>query len=165
REDLDTQLLGLPGEPATEIAEGKRVSALVVHERRRQQFRDRPFAALAEYPMVVFRHRHRQRRTPVFPVGDQLIERDGIDHRARKNVRADLTAFFEDADRDVASGLAGKLLEANGRAQARRAGADDHHVILHGFALHFLPKSALTAAKYLLVAYETRSASLALPVP
>ena len=43
--------------------------------------------------MVVLGHRHGQRRALVLPVGNQLIERLGIDHRARQDVRADLAPF------------------------------------------------------------------------
>ena len=92
---------------------------------------------------MVLGHRHGQRRALVLPVGDQLVERDRVDHRARQDVRADLAALFEDAD-----------AKARGRPRSascfRRIaalspagpGADDHHVILHGFAFaHPLSRS------------------------
>ena len=65
-----------------------------------------PFALLRQQPVVVFAHRHGQRRALVLPVGDQLVEGDRVDHRARQDVRADLAAFLEDADGNVAAGLA-----------------------------------------------------------
>ncbi len=51
-------------------------------------------------------------------------------------MRADLGAFFQDAYADLASGLGGKLLEADRRRQPRRAPADDDDVVGHDFALH-----------------------------
>ena len=51
-------------------------------------------------------------------------------HRARQDVRADLAAFLEDADRNLAPGLGGELLQADRRAQPGRTCADDHDVIM-----------------------------------
>jgi hypothetical protein len=35
------------------------------------------------------------------PVGQQFIQRARIDHRARKDMRADLAALFQHADREI----------------------------------------------------------------
>src|ERR1044071_2053623 len=85
--------------------------------------------------MVVFGDRNGQRRTLVLPVGNELVERFGVDHRARKDMRPDLAALFEDADGKLSASGAGELLQADRGAQAGWAGADDHNVISHGFAL------------------------------
>ena len=89
---------------------------------------------LGEQPMVVFGHRHGQRRALVAPVGDQLVERLRVDHRARQDVGADLAAFFEHADAELALPLGRELLEPDRRGEARGPAADDDDVILHGFA-------------------------------
>ncbi len=47
-EDLDAKLLGLPGQPAAEIAEAQRVGALVPHEGRQQRY-----AACPNLPLFV----------------------------------------------------------------------------------------------------------------
>ena len=122
-------------EPARQIAEAGAVGALVVHERRHQECGNRELALLRQHPVEVVGHRHGQRRALVPPVGDQLVERARIDHRARQDMRADLAAFFEHADADLAALLGAKLLEADRRRQAGDAGADDDDIIFHRFAV------------------------------
>ena len=112
-ENLDPELLRLPRQPTAQIAEAKRVGALVVHEGRHHNSGIAELALLRQHPMVVLGDRHGQRRAPVLPVGNQLVQRLGIDHRARKDVSADLAALFEDADRKFPPGLGGQLLEAD----------------------------------------------------
>ena len=74
------------------------------------------------------------RRAFLFPVGDQLVDADGIDDGAGENVRADLGAFLQDADGDVLAGFGGELLQADRGGEAGRPGADDDNVVFHGFA-------------------------------
>jgi hypothetical protein len=57
-------------------------------------------------------------------------------HRAGQDVRADLGAFLDDADVDILACCCRQLLQADGRGQAGRTGADDDHVIFHTFAFH-----------------------------
>jgi len=155
-ENLDSQLLRLPRQPAAEIAEAQRVRPLVVHERGQEEVRHRELAALAEDPVVILADRHGQRRALVVPVRDQLVERLRVEHGAGQDVRPDLTAFLQDADRNVASGRIRQLLEADRRGQAGGAAADNHHVIGHGFALAHDPP---------LAALPTQFDSSALPIP
>jgi hypothetical protein len=56
---------------------------------------------LGQDPVVVLGDRHGQRAVQLLPVGEQLVQRDRIDHRARQDMRTDLGALFENADRDV----------------------------------------------------------------
>src|SRR5205823_4930129 len=56
-------------------------------------------------------------------------------HRARQDVRADFAAFFEDADAQVTPRPSRQLLQADRGRKPGGSGADDHHVIGHGFAL------------------------------
>ena len=103
-ENLDSKLLRLPRQPAAQIAEAQRVGSTVPHERRHQHFGNAELALGGQHPMVVLGHRNGQRRTLVLPVGDQLIERLGIDHGTGQDVRADFAALFEDAHAKLASG-------------------------------------------------------------
>ncbi len=81
--------------------------------------------------MLVLGDRDGERAVEVLPVGQQFVERARIDHRAGEDMGADLRAFFEDADGNLAAGLGGELLQADGGGEAGGAGADDHHVIRH----------------------------------
>ena len=65
------------------------------------------------------------RRAARLPVGEELVQRARIDHRARQDVRADLRALLEHADGHLALLLGGELLQADRRGEARRAAADD----------------------------------------
>ena len=91
-----------------------------------------------------------------FQSGISSLSAFGIDDRAREDMRADLAALFEDADRNLAPGLGGELLQADRSGQAGRAGADDHDVIGHGFA--FAHRSSRRAAR-------ARLPATALPFP
>ena len=62
--------------------------------------------------------------------GSSRSSADRIDHRAGEDMRADLGALFHNDDGNVGRAL----LEADGRRQAGRAGADDHHIEFHRFA-------------------------------
>jgi len=63
----------------------------------------------------------------------QFVERIRLKHGARKQVRADFRAFFEDADIE----LRGLLFCTNGTGEACRAGADHDHVVFHHVAFGF----------------------------
>jgi hypothetical protein len=84
--------------------------------------------------MVVLDHRHGERAAKLPPVRKQLVDGAGIDDRPGQDVGADLGAFFQYADAELASGLGGELLEADAGGEAGRTGADDHHVIGHRLA-------------------------------
>ena len=68
----------------------------------------------------------------LFPVRDQLGERPRVHHRAGEDVRADLGAFFQHADRAFRRAL----LQADRGGESRGAAADDDDVVLHRFAGH-----------------------------
>ncbi len=53
-------------------------------------------------------------------------------------MRADLRALFEHDHGDLAAFLGGELLQLDRGCEAGGAGADDHHVELHGFAFYFV---------------------------
>ena len=85
--------------------------------------------------MVVLGDRDVERRALVLPLRDQLVERDRVDYRSRQDVRADFAAFFKNADAQVAPRPSRQLLQADRGRKPGGSGADDHHVIGHGFAL------------------------------
>jgi hypothetical protein len=72
------------------------------------------------------------------PIGNELVQSDGIDHRTGEYVSADFRPFFQHADRDVGARRDRQLLEADGRRETGRSAADDHHVKLHRLALDLL---------------------------
>ena len=50
-------------------------------------------------------------------------------------MRADLGALLDNGDGDVLACVERLLFQPDGGGQAGRAGADDDHVVVHGFAL------------------------------
>ena len=141
-EDFDAEFFGLAREPAAQVAEAAGIGALVVQERRRQRVRQDRLLLFRQHPVEVFGYRHFGERAVLPPVGQQFVEAARIDHRTRQDVRADLGALFEHADAEVRALFGRHLFEPDRRRQARRAGADDHHVVRHRFTLrhcHPLP--------------------------
>ncbi len=134
REYLDAQSFGLFRQPAAQIAQRTGIGALVVHPARRGNMRHRQLAALRQEPVLVVPNRRICKRAAhVAPVWQQLIQRPGIDHRARKNVSADFRAFFQNAHGQFLTSTVGQLLQPDRRSQPRRAPADDDDVIGHRF--------------------------------
>ena len=138
RIDLDPERLRLLRQPAADIAQRHRIIAVIAHEPRQQDVGDAQRPARAEHVEAVLRDLGIERRPALLPVGDELVERDRIDHRAGKNVRPDLGSLLEHADRDVGAGRRRELLETDRRREAGRPAADDHHVELHQLALDLL---------------------------
>ena len=89
---------------------------------------------LGQIEKAFLRHLGVERRAFFFPVGDQFVQRDGIDDGARKNMGADLGPLFD--QRDGAFLLRGsrELFQPDRRGQARRPAADDDDVVFHAFA-------------------------------
>ncbi|MNN25172.1 hypothetical protein D3C81_1386300 [compost metagenome] len=87
---------------------------------------------------VVALDRGVQRRTEVLPVGEQLVERARLEHRAGEDVGADFGAFLDHADAELLAGFGGLLLQAAGGGKSGGAGTDDDDVEFHVFAFHSL---------------------------
>ncbi len=135
--DFDTQVLGLLGQPAAQVAQRDDVVALVVHGLGHEQVRYLGGAAgILEHVDVVTLDLGVQRRAQRLPVREQLVQGAWLEHGAGENMGTDFGAFFHHADADFATGFGGLLLQAAGGGQARRAGADDDHVEFHVFAFH-----------------------------
>jgi len=97
--------------------------------------------------MLVLRDRHGERAVEILPVGQQLVERFGIDDRAGQDVGADLRTLFEDADAKLAARFRGELLEPDRRGEPGRAGADDDDVIRHRLPLSHSPSPPLPSSQ------------------
>ena len=133
--DLDAELLRLLAEPAAEIAEADDVVAVVLHRRQQKRVRHRKRAAGRQEHELLVGDRRVERCTFRFPIGNELIERARLDHRAGKDVRADFRAFLDHANGDLAPGRRRQLLQPDRGTQARGAGADDDDVERHRFAV------------------------------
>ncbi len=125
------QPLGLFGQPAAQVPERAGVTAIVRHERRHEDVRDRHVPAPGQVPVpVVGDGRFRHRAFHVAPFGQQLVKRPGIDHRPGKDMCPDLGALFQDDDFEFFV----QLLQADRRGKAGRPAANDHHINRHAFA-------------------------------
>ena len=139
--DLHPERLGLGRQPAADIAEAHDIVAVVVHVRHhRAQHRHLHAAGLGEVQHAVLARRRVERRSLLAPVGDQLVERAGLDHGAGQDVRADLAALLDQAHARVRR----QLLEPDRRRQPGRAAADHHDVELHGLALRHSSSPLIT---------------------
>ncbi|GAB1382238.1 hypothetical protein MASR1M50_05570 [Burkholderiales bacterium] len=69
-------------------------------------------------------------------------------------MRARLRAFFQHHHRHVLALFGGALLDADGGRQAGRPGADDDHVVFHGFARAVLLDDLLGGHGDFLVGFE-----------
>ncbi len=132
--DLDAERLGFAREPAADVAQAGDVHPVVAHQRRQESVRDAPRFLGAEDQEAVVGHRGVERGALRLPVREQLLHRARVHDRARQDMGADFRALLEHADRDFATVLGGKLLEADRGGEAGRASADDHHVVLHRLA-------------------------------
>ena len=133
--DLDPQRLGLTRQPTAEIAEADDVIAVIAHLRRGRQGK-RP--ARGQQHEVVVNGGGAKGCALVLPIGDQLIERPGIKHRAGQNMGAYFRAFLDHADGNLPARLKRALLKTDRRREPRRAGANDDDVELHRFPVHGL---------------------------
>ena len=130
--DLDAELGRLLAQPAAQRAEADDVIAVIVHQRRHQNVRQRKVAGGAQEQEAVLAHGCLDGRAFFLPVGDQAVQADGIDDGAGQDVRADLGALLQDDDRELLACRQRKLLQANGSRQPRGARANDHNVEFHG---------------------------------
>jgi hypothetical protein len=128
--DLDAQRLGHAAQPLHQRAERDDVVPLVVEAPGHHRIGHPARMRGAEEQHVVAGDGLVQRCALRLPVGDQLGDRARVHHRAREDVRSRLAALLEHHDRDRRV----ELLQPDGRGQPRGAGADDHHVVLHGLS-------------------------------
>ena len=117
-----------------------------MHLRRGRQ---PPGAGAGQQQKAVLDSRGNERRGALAPVGEELVERARLEDGAREDVGADLRALLDDADRNLAAGRRGELLQADRGGEARRPGADHDHVVFHPLARRPLldhPASAKSSA-------------------
>jgi len=129
--DFDAKRFRLRGQPTADIAERADIAMMIVHQRRHHEVRQ-PDRAARRHPVeAVVLHLGLQRAIRILtPVGEQLVQRNRIDHRARQDMRADLGTLLDHDHVEI--GI--DLLEPDRRGKAGRTGADDHDVEFHGFA-------------------------------
>ena len=134
REDVHARGFDLTGEPLHELVERDDVVAVVLERRRRD--RKRHLAALGEEIHRVVMHRARERRALGFEIGNQILQRAWVEHRARQHVRARLACLVEHRDRERVA--AARLLQLRQPERGRHAGgaaADDEDVEVECFAI------------------------------
>mmetsp|Transcript_27772 Transcript_27772/g.51764 ORF Transcript_27772/g.51764 Transcript_27772/m.51764 type:complete len:401 (+) Transcript_27772:1108-2310(+) len=73
REDFHAKLFRLFRHPATHVAHGHNIVAVVVHQRRHWEVWHTNFARFTQHVEVVFFYRRIQRRAFFFPIGNQCI--------------------------------------------------------------------------------------------
>ncbi len=115
RVDLDTQVLGLLGQPAAQVAQGDDVIAFVVHglgDQRIGQLAGR-FGGLQQIDVVTL-DRRVERGAEFFPVGEQFVQRTRFEDRAGQDMGTYFGAFLDDAYTDFLTSVGGFLLQAAG---------------------------------------------------
>ena len=99
---------------------------MIIHGRRRRQFEGLGFRQEHE---TVITGGCRQRWRIIAPIGNQLIQGARFQHGAREDMRADLTALFNQAHRHIGR----ELFQADGGGKAGRPTAHDQHIKFHRF--------------------------------
>ncbi len=120
-------------QPAAQIAEADDVIAVIRHLRWGWQVQR---TRLRQQQKTIFGRRGDKRRLSVAPVGDQLVERPRLEHRAGQDVGANLGALFHDANRKLTLACYGQLFQTDRRRETGWSGPDDHDVVLHLLALY-----------------------------
>ena len=131
RIDFHAHIFCLLRQPAHDFAQADDIVAMIVEIRGNRQI-ERFF--LRQEQHFVLRYRARQRRAFLFPVGNQLIQRNRINDRARQRMRARLRTLLHHANADFTPVFFGKLLEFDSGGQTRWACADNHDIVLHTVA-------------------------------
>jgi hypothetical protein len=131
RKDVHTETFGLLRQPRSELPERDDEVAVIVHGRKvHGPARQLQRTGARHQPHVVLDRGDFHAWVIGAPIRQQFLQRRRFEHRTGEGMRADGGAFLQDADGHV--GL--ELLQANGAREPRRAGADDHHLILHRVA-------------------------------
>lgn len=150
RIDLHAQSFGLLGQPAAEVAQGDDIVALVVHGLGHEEVGHLGSALGALQDVdVVAGHRGIERRAEFLPVGEQLVQRARLEHRAGEDVGAHFGTLLDHADADLLTGFGGLLLQSACGGQTGGAGADDDDVEFHVFAFHY--RSPTQGSRYLFI--------------
>src|SRR5262249_30426201 len=108
-------------EPADQLIQTDDVFAVVLERRRDNRRFD--LEATGQIRNILFADLGFERRAELLVIRQQLRERANVHHRARNYVRADLAAFFDYGDGDLAETLAGPFVAlVDELAQAQRSG-------------------------------------------
>ena len=134
RIDFDAKRFRLLRQPAADIAEARDVIAVIAHQRRENGIRYAQAPSRPEIIKPVGGDGRVERRASRLPVGNEFIERNGIDDRARQNMRAHFGALFQHTDANLAACLHCELFQADRSGETGRPRPHDHHVEIHAFA-------------------------------
>ena len=102
--------------------------------RRKQKVGQRERARLGKQHKGVLVDGGLDRRTSLFPVGDEFIESARLEDVPRQNVRADLGALLDDANAKIFARLERELLQPNRGRKPRRPRANSDDIVLHHIA-------------------------------
>ena len=130
-ENIHARRFRLRAQPRRHAPQTDDIVSFVMHLRRRRQA---DFFLRGEKTKLVFDDFRLNRRVFLSPIGNELVQRARLQHRAGENVRADFRAFFYQADIDFALLLRGDLFQPQSRRQPRRPAADNQHIKLQNFA-------------------------------
>ena len=98
-ENIYSHRFCLAGQPAAKIPQANDVITRVMHWGRDKSRRDLPrFFTIAQQQEFILRHRRVQRCAERRPVGEEFVERPGFEQCSGKNMRANLSPFFNDAN-------------------------------------------------------------------
>ena len=129
RIDLDAERFRLARQIAADFAKRDDEIAMVAHQRWQQRGRQPQRRGSAEDVETIRGHRGLDRGVLAAPFRDQAVEPDRIDHRAGKNMRADLGALLHDHE----GFFRRQLFEPDRGRKASRPRSDDDDVKLHRF--------------------------------
>ena len=135
RQHVAAERFRLAREPLAQLAETDDEVAAIVECARHERLRQPQAAACGAQPFdPLCRHRRLQRRSPLTPIREQLVERTRLEHGARHDVRANGCALLDDTDRELSIRGTRELREPARRREARRPRANHHDIELHALA-------------------------------
>ena len=123
-------------QPAAEVSETHDVVPAIVHQGWQQHIGNPDSPSFRQNQETILRHRRVERGASRLPIGEELIESDGIEHRPGEDVGADLGPLFDDADGVIPALRLAQLAQPDRSGKSRRARSDDQHIEPHDFLIH-----------------------------
>src|SRR5690606_15467373 len=131
----DAETVRLLGEPAAQLAEADHVVPRAPKRRRHERLRTPHAPPRIKQPLdTVLADLDLDRRAALPEIGIELRERPSIEQSAGNDMRADLGALLDDADRQRRAVLGRELPETACGRKPGRTRADDHDVEAHRLA-------------------------------
>mmetsp|Transcript_56884 Transcript_56884/g.94583 ORF Transcript_56884/g.94583 Transcript_56884/m.94583 type:complete len:286 (-) Transcript_56884:161-1018(-) len=126
------ECLRLFTQPSTQLTQRDDIVAIVAEIGWNEWRRDT--CAFAQIPKFVLGHCLMQWCALFFPVWNEFIQRNGIEHIARHNVRSNFSAFLHHTHFQLSVMLLRQLFEFDGGRETSRTTANNHHIKLHRLA-------------------------------